>query len=114
MTAKQESEPLLGGEDEQKEHLYPDIIRDAVTTDAGKTNSISIVLFNSWWTPNCVKFGGLLVIVDKKSAFLHISEWKAMAWLFSQYLVDWLIELSYLRRPDSFDDNFPSHNNTLL
>ena len=48
MTAKQESEPLLGGEDEQKEHLYPDIIRDAVTTDAGKTNSISIILLNFW------------------------------------------------------------------
>ena len=56
MTTNKESEPLLAGEDEQKEQLYPDIIRDAVTTDAGKTNSSSIILLTSCWTHTCLKF----------------------------------------------------------
>ena len=36
MTEKRESEPLLGSEDEQREQLYPDIIRDVVSNDIGK------------------------------------------------------------------------------
>ena len=55
MITNKESEPLLGGEDEQKEQLYPDIIRDAVTTDAGNTNSSSILLLRSRGTHACLK-----------------------------------------------------------
>ena len=46
MSAMQESKPLLGSDDEQREHLYPDLVKDAATTDAGNTSNTSTLAAN--------------------------------------------------------------------
>ncbi len=43
MREKPESQPLLGSDDEHTSHVYPDIVRDTTTAEAGEESKIDIV-----------------------------------------------------------------------